>query len=169
MKQTVSAIKKIALFTFVSLALVTTACIHTGTKGMKTESDGPIATGNDTIISMWSGSVKDRGSRFDVNFFIKNMSTDQAILLPAADLTCRRGQAKGELKLIGKNKIENAIYLKAGQSRNLNLGCVLESRGSGDFTIEVGKILAATPTGAATKNVIATNLGWHYVDAESTN
>ncbi len=150
-------------------SLCATACVHTRANGLKTESDAPVASGNDTIISMWSGAVKDRGSRFDVSFFIKNMSTDQAIALPTAELTCRRGNAHGDLRLVGKTKMEPSVVLKAGQSRNFNFVCVLQARGAGDFTIEVGKVVAATTGGVATANIIATNLGWHYVDAESNN
>jgi|GEM_PF-6991279 len=148
--------------------LLLSACAHQGEKSSSNEME-PMATAAEGIISMWSGPVKDRGSRFELNFNIKNMMTDQSVVVPVSEMTCRRGEMKGSLKPMAKTKLEHTIQLKPGQTRSLNLTCILDNPAGGDFTIKIGKVFGATASGTQATTVLAKELAWHYVDAGSVN
>ena len=160
-------VKTCAVVLPISLMLLS-ACAHTGEKSGSSEME-PVSNAAEGVISMWSGPVKDRGSRFELSFNIKNMMTDQSVIVPVSEMTCRRGEMKGSLKPMAKTKLEHTIQLKPGQTRSLNLTCILENPAGGDYTIKIGKVFGATASGSQATTVLAKELAWHYVDAGSVN
>ena len=148
--------------------LLLSGCAHSGERSGASEIE-PVATAAEGVISMWSGPVKDRGSRFELNFNIKNMMTDQSVYVPVIEMSCRRGEMKGSLKPMAKTKLESTIQLKPGQTRSLNFTCILENPTGGDYTIKIGKVFGATTSGSQATTVLAKELAWHYVDAGSAN
>lgn len=145
------------LITIVGLACVFLLSACAGKKismGDQTKvSKGPV-----TVYSSW---VKDKGKKYDVQFHIANEG-QTAFIIMLNDITCWRGNTRGELKHTFFNTGERTIDIRAGQQKTMNLVCNHHNEDpKGGYSIQINKVYDNPGGDGVTRGkVIANDIEW---------
>lgn len=122
------------------------------TKVNRVEKDGKVA--------IWAYWVKDKGSKYDIQFAIQNIS-ENPFLFYLRDFDCFRGATPGRLKHTFFNTGERTIDFAVGEVKRFTMFCKHGPVGGGDFRLRIGQIFAnPSGDGRTAGDVITQDVNW---------
>lgn len=103
---------------------------------IKVDSD---KTSKSEYLQMDVDWVKVKGSKFDIQLRIQNISQKDIIVM-LNDMSCGRGDVAGSLKHTFFNTGERTIDFRIGQSKSFRLVCRMGGNGQGPFFIDIARV-----------------------------
>lgn len=147
----------------VALALVTFAACG-GKRVALTEGNTAKADGVMTMTVAW---VKDKGKKFDIRISLKNEKENEGVIVMLNDVTCFKGNLRGETKHTFFNTGERTMDFRPGELKSFNLVCRLGSETTGPFKINIVRVYEnPNLDGKTTGKVIASNIEWKGGEGE---
>ena len=140
-----------------ALALLTSLAACASKQIMTAENS---KTTSNKLIEMNADWVKVKGSNFDVEIEVRNISKNDIIFM-LNDMDCMRGEAHGVLKHTFFNTGERVIDFRAGQSKKFRMVCKVTGKATGDAKVIISKIFDnPTHDGATRGAVLGGPVGW---------
>ena len=92
------------------------------------------------ILALWGTDLKDKGKKFDVNFFIKNES-DYPITFSVWEMSCAKGDVEGTVQHHFFNAGKKQLDMPAKTIKNYRFACLLGDKvEEGDHKIMVNNV-----------------------------
>lgn len=122
------------------------------------------AVKNDSI-KVSANWIKDKGSKYDVELAVRNVS-ERPIIIFLADMKCARGKAEGTLKHSFFNTGERTIDFKGGEAKTFRMVCQIGHESDGAYRVTVAKVYDnPSGDGVRTDKVVAKELVWSHAGA----
>ncbi len=146
-----------SLISIIALSLLMSACGH------KKINTGSAETGGKKGLLVLSAEwVKDKGTKYDLNFEMRNES-DKDIIVMLNDMECSQGDQHGVLKHTFFNTGERTIDFRKGQTKRFLMVCDLGVKAVGAYKITVNRVYDNPESDGAQKGkVIAKDLVWTF-------
>lgn len=152
-------LKSVVLPVAMILALVVSACGH---KKIVVNAEDTKMTKND-LVSIDAEWVKEKGSHYDVQLKVKNVSENDIIIL-LNDMQCYKGTSQGVLKHTFFNTGERTIDFRKGQLKALRMVCTIGGKTTGDDRVVISRIFDNPGADGATRGkVLGENIEWKYI------
>jgi hypothetical protein len=128
----------------------------------KTTMNSNNIAGKTGLIATWATWTKDKGTKVDMDFHIRNDS-DGFIIVLLSDLRCSRGDVPGKLRYTFFNTGERTIDLSPGQDKGANMVCSFDGQEvGGNVQVEVRNVFDNPTHDRKTPGVIiAKNIVWN--------
>ena len=118
-------------------------------------------------ISVWASSVKDKDKKYDLSFNLRNLSTTDGLLVMFPDMSCKRGEVKGNLRYPTFGSKGNTLALKPEETKNFTVVCDLPTEVKGEYSIILGKVYANPSNDGYTQGkVLADTVVWKTSDVK---
>lgn len=151
---------KIAALSAFAAIWVLSAC---GSRQVR--SDESEAAKQDGVVKVWAAWVKDKGGKFDMNLNLKSEDEKKTILIYLSDISCGRGDLRGEVRHTFFNTGERNIQFAPGQHKSFNAVCLLPGKTKGEYSVRIGKVFDnPSGDGKTAGKVIGENLVWRQAD-----
>jgi len=118
-------------------------------------------------ISVWASSVKDKGKKYDLSLNLRNLRNKESLIVMFPDMSCKRGEVKGNLRYPTFGSAGKTIVLKPEETKNFTLVCDLPTDVKGDYSIIFGNVYANPSNDGYTQGkVLADTFVWKTSDTK---